>query len=67
MADVFFLTTLHETVLCSPKPKVVTSPLTPFSAVVPARFLAVARARLNIHITLETILEEENEEEIMDQ
>ncbi|OMO65760.1 hypothetical protein COLO4_31023 [Corchorus olitorius] len=66
MADVFSLTTLHETVLCPPKPKT-NRALTPFSAVVPARFMAVARARLNINITLETILEEENEEEIMDQ
>ncbi|KAK8608200.1 hypothetical protein V6N13_023630 [Hibiscus sabdariffa] len=41
---------------------VTTPPLTPFSAIVPARFVAVHR--LNIHITLETIHEEENEKEI---
>ena len=59
MADIFSVTTLQET-LCPPKAE--TPPLTPFSAVVPARFIAVPR--LNIHITLETIHEEENEEEV---
>ncbi|WRX26935.1 hypothetical protein QQP08_019422 [Theobroma cacao] len=64
MADIFSVTTLQET-LCPPKAEspVVTPLLTPFSAVVPARF---SLARLNIHITLATIHEEENEEESME-
>ncbi|KAK8608199.1 hypothetical protein V6N13_023629 [Hibiscus sabdariffa] len=64
MADIFSVTTLQQT-LCIPMaadtPIVTAPPLSPFSAVVPARFVAVHR--LNIHITLETIHEEENEEE----
>ncbi|KAL4385994.1 hypothetical protein GQ457_09G004050 [Hibiscus cannabinus] len=47
--------------LCA-TPMATPPPLAPFSAVVPARFVAVSR--LNIHITLETIHEEDNEEEI---
>ncbi|EOY27632.1 Uncharacterized protein TCM_029428 [Theobroma cacao] len=64
MADIFSVTTLQET-LCPPKAEspVVTPLLTPFSAVVPARFTL---ARLTIHITLATIHEEENEEESME-
>ncbi|XVE51649.1 hypothetical protein DITRI_Ditri02bG0058700 [Diplodiscus trichospermus] len=62
MADIFSVTSLQET-LCHPKAEA--PPLTPFSAIVPARFIAVPR--LNIHITLETIHEEENEEEVMSQ
>ncbi|XVF40090.1 hypothetical protein PTKIN_Ptkin01aG0084100 [Pterospermum kingtungense] len=58
MAEIFSVTTLQETVL-SPPTKAKTPPLTPFSAVVPAPFIAVSR--LNIRITLETIHEDEEE------
>lgn len=63
MAEFFSVTaTLQETALLCPPNKAETPPLTPFSAVVPARFIAVSR--LNIHITLETIHEDiENDEE----
>ncbi|KAH1048345.1 hypothetical protein J1N35_039129 [Gossypium stocksii] len=61
----FSVATLQQT-LCTPMacetPKATPQPLTPFSAVVPAPFIAVHR--LHIDLTLETIHEEENEEEI---
>ncbi|GMI77774.1 hypothetical protein HRI_001446700 [Hibiscus trionum] len=60
MADIFSVTTLQQT-LCIPM-AADTPPLAPFSAIVPVRFIAVHR--INIHITLETIHEEENEDEI---
>ncbi|GKU92624.1 hypothetical protein SLEP1_g6331 [Rubroshorea leprosula] len=54
-------TTTTRPTLCPPT-ATESSPLTPFSAVAPPPFLAVSR--LHIHITLETIHEEENEGEI---
>ncbi|KAK8524652.1 hypothetical protein V6N13_015667 [Hibiscus sabdariffa] len=53
---------LCPTPMAADTPIVTPPPLAPFSAVVPARFVAVSR--LNIHITLETIHEEDNEEEL---
>lgn len=64
MADnTFSVATLQQT-LCTPMAgeNPIPQPLTPFSAVVPAPLIAVHR--LNVHLTLETIHEEENEEEI---
>ncbi|KAG8490721.1 hypothetical protein CXB51_013783 [Gossypium anomalum] len=60
MAGIFSVSTSQKT-LCPPKAE--TPALTPFSAVVPARFIAVPRLH-NTHIILETIHEEENEGEI---
>ncbi|GMI86009.1 hypothetical protein HRI_002270200 [Hibiscus trionum] len=60
MAAIFLVTTLQE-ILCPPKAD--TPALTPFSAVVPPRFTAVPRLN-NSLVTLETIHEEENEEEV---
>ncbi|GLU14025.1 hypothetical protein SLE2022_306190 [Rubroshorea leprosula] len=57
---VFFPVTAIHQILCLPK-AAESSSLIPFSAVAPAQFLTVSR--LHIHITLETIQEEENEEE----
>ncbi|GMI93583.1 hypothetical protein HRI_003027600 [Hibiscus trionum] len=66
MADIFSIATLQQTLCTTPMaadtPIVTPPPLAPFSAVVPVRFVAVSR--LNIHITLETIHEEDSEEEI---
>ncbi|TYH67340.1 hypothetical protein ES332_D06G182500v1 [Gossypium tomentosum] len=60
MAGIFSVSTSQK-ILCPPKAE--TPALTPFSAIVPARFIAVPRLH-NTHITLETIHEEENEGEI---
>ncbi|GLT59172.1 hypothetical protein SLA2020_320080 [Shorea laevis] len=57
---VFFPVAAIHQILCLPK-AAESSPLIPFSAVAPAQFLTVSR--LHIHITLETIQEEENQEE----
>ncbi|KAK8629252.1 hypothetical protein V6N13_078101 [Hibiscus sabdariffa] len=60
MAAILTVTALQE-ILCTPKAE--TPALTPFSAVAPSRFIAVPRLN-DIVVTLETIQEEENEEEI---
>ncbi|TYJ30748.1 hypothetical protein E1A91_A06G151100v1 [Gossypium mustelinum] len=60
MAGIFSVSTSQNTLW---PPKAETPALAPFSAVVPARFIAVPRLH-NTHITLETIHEEENEGEI---
>ncbi|GFY88812.1 hypothetical protein Acr_06g0007520 [Actinidia rufa] len=48
----------------TPRPPSITPPRTPFSAVTPLRFLLVSR--IQIHITLETIYEEEAAEEFIE-
>ncbi|KAK8477618.1 hypothetical protein V6N13_063076 [Hibiscus sabdariffa] len=60
MAAILSVTALQE-ILCPPKAE--TPALTPFSAVVPPRFITIPRLN-DIVLTLETIQEEENEEEI---
>ncbi|KAK8495568.1 hypothetical protein V6N13_092984 [Hibiscus sabdariffa] len=60
MAAIFLVTSLQG-ILCRPKAE--TPALTPFSAVVPPRFIAVPRHNTTL-VTLETILEEENEEDV---
>ncbi|KAL4368147.1 hypothetical protein GQ457_05G027300 [Hibiscus cannabinus] len=60
MASIFLITSL-QVMLCPPKAE--TPALTPFSAVVPPRYITVPRQNTTI-VTLETILEEETEEDV---